>query len=66
MRKPSYSRDKPENRALEECIIVDEGSRCTSKQEDKIVDERSSDDESDDDFYCSESDRDLLLFADIV
>ena len=23
-------------------------------------------DESDDDFYCSESDRDLLLFADIV
>ena len=47
------------------CIVVDEGSGCTSKQEDMIVDESSSDDESVEDFYCRESDWDLL-FADIV
>ena len=46
---------------LEECIIVDERSGCTSKQGVMIVDV----DESDDD-YCTESDWVLLLFADIV
>ena len=63
---PIYNRAKPEKRVLEECIIVDEGSGCTSKQDNLIVDESSSDDESDEDFYCSESDWDLLLFVDIV
>ena len=51
MRKPSYSRAKPKKRVLEECIIVDERSGCTSKQGVMIVDV----DESDDD-YCTESD----------
>ena len=46
MRKSSQSRAKPEKRVLEECINVDEGSGCTSKKEDMIVDECSSDDES--------------------
>ena len=58
VRKPSYSRAQPGTNILEECIIVDEESGCssTSKQEDMIVDESSSEDESGNDFYCSESD----------
>ena len=53
-------------RFLEEYIFVDEGSGCTSKQEDMMIDENCSDNEINIDFYCSESGWDLLFFVNIA